>query len=61
MLVSCKSRDDKYSRLTIDLYANKISSILGNIAEIKAEEETRTQQTPDDFYGVYVHKSRRIY
>jgi hypothetical protein len=56
MLVSCESRDDKYSRLTIDLYANKISSILGNIAEIRAEEETLTQQSLSDFYGVYVTK-----
>jgi hypothetical protein len=56
MLVSCESRDDKFSRLKIDVYANKISSILGNIAESKVEEETRTQPTFNDFYGVYVIK-----
>lgn len=56
MLVSCESRDDKFSRLTIDVYANKISSILGNIAESKAEEETLAQPNLNDFYDVYVTK-----
>jgi len=55
-LVSCESRDDRYSRLTIDLYANKISSILGNIPEIRIEEETQTLLTINDYYGVYVKR-----
>lgn len=54
LLVSCESRDDKYSRLTIDLYANKISSIFGKIAEIKVEEEIQTPGTLNDFYSVYL-------
>ena len=56
MLVSCESRDDKFSRLTIDVYANKISSIFGNIAESKAEEEILAQPNLNDFYNVYVTK-----
>jgi len=56
ILISCESRDAKYSRLAVDLYANKISSILGSIAEIRVEEETQTLLTINDYYGIYVTK-----
>jgi hypothetical protein len=56
LLTSCESNSDKNSRLTIDKYARKYSSILDNIAESRKEEGSQSKLTLNRFYDRYSSK-----
>jgi hypothetical protein len=56
LLGSCESKDNKYSRLTIDNYSRRLSSIIENVVQSREEEGSQSQLTLNNFYSRYTSK-----
>ena len=54
LLISCESKDEKTSRLTIDTYTNKLNLIIGSVVESRVEEGS--QLSTDNLYSNSVSK-----
>lgn len=53
LLWSCESSDNKISRLTIDKYSRKLSSMFENVVNSRNEEGSQSKMTLNDFYIRY--------
>jgi hypothetical protein len=53
LLISCESSENKLSRLTIDKYARKLSSMVENIEQSRSEEGSQTRLSLNGFYQRY--------
>ena len=53
LLYSCESNDNKNSRLTIDKYSRKLSSIMENVVNSRTEEGNQSRLTLSNFYTRY--------
>ena len=53
LVCSCESNDNKNSRLTIDKYSRKLSSILETVVNSRVEEGNQSQLTLSNFYTRY--------
>ena len=53
LLIACESSDNKMSRLTIDKYTRKLSSMIENIVLSREEEGSQSQLALNNFYQRY--------
>lgn len=53
LLTACESSENKVSRLTIDKYTRKLSSIIENIVSSREEEGSQSRLTINNFYQRY--------